>query len=765
MKRMIIFFLSAAFPCLVMADTYYVPGNYSTIQAAIDAAQSGDTVIVAPGHYPEALVFNTNKGVIVKSSEGAKKTCIDATGLNQSTITFLEDADSVLDGFTVTGGGGPNVDYGGGIYCFNPGDTQILNNTIEYNTAEEGGGGIYHQGSGYSDYINFNTIQYNEAPNGGGIFFDESNIATYNNLIIYNIAIGTYHFSGEGGGVYCTANSMPRLQCNTISFNHAAGNHGDGGGIYVLGSSPYIYYTNIWGNTANYNESIYVSWESYPVVRYCNIEGGFIGGAHIIDVDPLFVSPATGDCHLSEDSPCIDAGLFTSTVVDKDIDGEPRNIDSDLDGWVTVDIGYDEYMPPGAVLNVPSDGFETIQSMIDVMVEDCTLLVAPGTYLENVEILAKGISIRSDGDGDPITHDIAPKDTIIDGNQAGSVVLIEGGNEKSIEIRGFTLTNGLAENGGGICSIESEPRVSQCIISDNTATESGGGIGCSGGRIEIFNNLIFGNTTKLGGGIECYYSVAQIIGSTICGNIASDGGGGIQVWESSPLIMNSILWENSAPQGSQININISGHPYVKTCVVQGGYSSGYNILDADPLFSDPGSKDYHLTPASPCINRATWVGLVGYDLDGDARCYMGSPDLGADEFIGTHSLEADAFTLSESTGGEINFTLTTGTPYAGRKYVMLAGISGTMPGTPLPLNKTALALNWDIITDMVLIYLNTPFFENFYGFMDGSGQATARFNTLGPMDPGSVGIVNSFAYCLGWPWDFASNPINVEIVP
>ncbi len=60
--------------------------------------------------------------------------------------------------------------------------------------------------------------------------------------------------------------------------------------------------------------------------------------------------------------------------------------------------------------------------------------------------------------------------------------------------------------------------------------------------------------------------------------------------------------------------------------------------------------------------------------------------------------------------------------------------------------------------------LNTPVFLNFMGTLDASGQATAELNTGGPLPPGSVGIILSFAYCLNNPFDFVSNPINVEIL-
>ncbi|MGE3165464.1 MAG: right-handed parallel beta-helix repeat-containing protein [Planctomycetota bacterium] len=95
--------------------THQVPSDFPTLQAAIDVAQAGDTVLVAPGTYLENISF-VGKAITVRSSSGPEQTTIDGSaqtaGPNfRSVVRFLngEGADSVLEGFTLTGGTGSLV--------------------------------------------------------------------------------------------------------------------------------------------------------------------------------------------------------------------------------------------------------------------------------------------------------------------------------------------------------------------------------------------------------------------------------------------------------------------------------------------------------------------------------------------------------------------------------------------------------------------------------------------------------------------------------
>jgi hypothetical protein len=132
---------------------------------------------------------------------------------------------------------------------------------------------------------------------------------------------------------------------------------------------------------------------------------------------------------------------------------------------------------------------------------------------------------------------------------------------------------------------------------------------------------------------------------------------------------------------------------------------------------------------------------------------------------GYQPLDADRHTLSAATGGDADFFLKAGLPNGARNYILLGTMSGTDPGTLLPLGLETLPLNWDSFTDLVMLLLNSPFFDNFLGQLDPTGKEYALFDTIAPLPPIAIGARVNFAYALNNPFDFASNPVEIEIVP
>lgn len=152
--------------------------------------------------------------------------------------------------------------------------------------------------------------------------------------------------------------------------------------------------------------------------------------------------------------------------------------------------------------------------------------------------------------------------------------------------------------------------------------------------------------------------------------------------------------------------------------------------------------------------------IIGPDLT-----YNGGTDDVFVSRISRISLTADVHTLSSRTGGIVTFTLDAGADNANRGYILLGSMSGTDPGTLLPGGAANLPINWDFFSNVVATAINTSMFSNFLGQLDASGAATASFDTQGSLPPAFVGTVMHFAFALNSPWDFASDPAAVEIVP
>ena len=172
------------------ADILHVPGDFPTIQEAIDAAVDGDEVEVHPGTYNEAIDF-LGKAITVYSTDGPDVTIIDAqqTG-TVVTCSSGEGPDSMLEGFTITGGDAGN---GGGMHNIKSSPT-VTNCTISGNSANETGGGMFNADDGSPTVTNC-TFSGNSAPSGANLFatdqFGGHSMPTVNNSVIHGSGAGS----------------------------------------------------------------------------------------------------------------------------------------------------------------------------------------------------------------------------------------------------------------------------------------------------------------------------------------------------------------------------------------------------------------------------------------------------------------------------------------------------------------------------------------------------------------------------------------------
>jgi hypothetical protein len=105
--------------------------------------------------------------------------------------------------------------------------------------------------------------------------------------------------------------------------------------------------------------------------------------------------------------------------------------------------------------------------------------------------------------------------------------------------------------------------------------------------------------------------------------------------------------------------------------------------------------------------------------------------------------------------------LTAGRANAGRAYLLLAGFSGTSPGTVLP-GGAVLPLNLDVLSSASINPAFGSVFVDFVGALGADGAATAQL--ILPPVPSLPGLTLSLAYALA-PWDFASTAVQVVLTP
>jgi len=378
-------------PAVVRAASILaVPGDYSTIQAAIDAAVTGDTVEVSDGTYNEDLTIA--KAITVQSVNGPDTTTINGSGVAMTSVVAISAGSihgftirnggtgvannfapggvaasgvAVVDGNVVTAnyscgraagidvtdastitanvvtgnfqgctGGVPN---GNGIGLWHATGATIADNTVENNGGGDGGGV-----EGYDAGVP--TIERNVIRNNGSgiLLAGDSNPIIRNNLIIGGPALSWQ---------LACCNAGPTLMNNTIVSIWGAGIDARG-----INSSKTIINNVVVNNSAT-DGAIYCSPQPGTAVMEYNDfwnTGGpsgsgdcasVVGSNGNVSVDPKFVSAAGGDYHLRPDSPLVDKGR-NSGAPPTDFEGDTRPYDGNGNGSAIVDPGFDEQTVP-----------------------------------------------------------------------------------------------------------------------------------------------------------------------------------------------------------------------------------------------------------------------------------------------------------------------------------------------------------------------------------------------------------------------------------
>jgi len=615
------------------ATVINVPADQNTIQAGIDAAVDGDTVLVAPGTYAESI--SINKVLSIIGSGGADLTTIDTDSLDGFTIEA--DNPGKINGFTIQN---CNV----GISINQSGYYEVTNCVLKNNTT-----GILSRA--------------------------RTKLLIANNLFVHNnIGLHQDYYGITSNVENCTF------------FDNAT---------YDVLWAPYWTEEQLFINNSILHGNL-AAQDGTPVyLNYCRYEPGTIGNFVVINQgnitgNALFVDTSVDNFQLQDASPCIDAGNPSPLSNDSDgsrndmgftggnsvfvnhnffdfdyvalnniktlefiiqnrsdstltinsltssntqftilnqapiviLSGSTQNIQfiyspteaGQITGTVTFDLhgiagsstadiavlGYGiEYY--GGSINVPQVA-PTIQAAIDVIATFDTVFVAPGLYEENVRLNQKS----------PVIIGVSGADnTIVSAvfninNVPGNAFYVNGGGG---ELHGLSITN--ANKAVAIYFDNNYPIISECKIYSNSIAidfQNGAGVKIKGSS--IYNNDI--------GYFQYYYGGNAEITNSTFDNIQDirfepSYGTTVELNIQNSILMGPISGHDTNP----VNISYSYYdPLLAGLNVQEGIE---NLSDL-PLFADQSNSNYNLQVLSPCINTGN------PDLDGDGESWSVDQD-------------------------------------------------------------------------------------------------------------------------------------------
>jgi len=647
-----------------------VPSEYPTIQAAVGAPESGDTVIMLPGTYTgpgNRDIDFKGQAITVQSIDPNDPNVVAATiidcerqgrgfylkGCSGATISGL----TITNGLAERGGGiccedsqitlykchiqgnatldglpgsctpwspGQHGGDGGGLYL-SSGSARIISCEVTSNTTGNGGAGspaCYSYSPSSSGYTYGGDGGY-----GGGIACRNNSVLEIEDSVVAGNTTGqggcaggtaSVGAGGKGAGIFCDKSSLLNMRNCSISRNTAGrggrgpiGSWSFGGGIYC--SSGTVVDSQFHDNRAE-------TWPKSGGVSAC-AGGMYIDGGNMVVSNSLFSGNMAGDPNVLSSyggALCISAGAHTISNCTFD----------------------DNHAKWGTALDCRGGTLELRDSrFFDNTNGDPTSL---GCAIEagGSKLTMVGCTIcRNQGGGieDNCNYSVI-SDCFIEGNVGLGIRI--GGRDYSIT-RCVIAGNRSEHSAGVICHSDGKVAITDCRVTGNITNRYGcAGIDLSGyGVFTLRNCLIAGNASRglsSGGGLYLDRHAWPVISNcTITGNVAAQKGGGIFCTRDDsdpgyPALINSIVWGNSAPHGSEIALETycksEGHCFPSSLQViyssiQGGSSAVYveqgsNLIwgignsQTDPLFvrqgcwTDVNDPNIVVEPNDP---NAVWI--------------------------------------------------------------------------------------------------------------------------------------------------------------
>ena len=341
-----------------------------------------------------------------------------------------------------------------------------------------------------------------------------------------------------------------------------------------------------------------------------------------------------------------------------------------------------------------SNAFHTIQTAVNEAPDGCLVLVSNGIYDAGGASVAPGaLTNRVAATNAIFLQSVqGPAVTVIEGfpsEGADAVRCVYLAN--GARMTGFTLTSGAArvqaetDLYGGGAFLDQAAVLSNCVVSGNAAVHGGGIFAQNGARVlnsVLSGNIATGGLYSAGGGLECQYA-CLVSDCLISNNSAAYSGGGIQglltsvvrrctvrnnwgrngggvLVHSDSVAENCLILHNAAVSAGGLFFSYGGIARNCTIVRNGAenaeyagalfwygglcynsiissngsgdtyfYSGGQTYschVAADPLFADYAAGDYRLASNSPCVDAGQDLPESAADLDRVARPLDGNHD-------------------------------------------------------------------------------------------------------------------------------------------
>jgi len=252
-------------------------------------------------------------------------------------------------------------------------------------------------------------------------------------------------------------------------------------------------------------------------------------------------------------------------------------------------------------------------------------------------------------------------------------------------------------------------------------------------------------------------------------------------------------WDADFATYGPIRVDLT--PPTKTGLTLAGgltYTFG-TVVELAPAATDVLSGVAEMSFSNDGVQWSSWKPFATSRPDWDLAAFGGNPVVGGDQVVyarfrdgaGNESavvslsvhlaepLEASASSLSQASGGTVDFDLYAGADNAGRSYILVGTFSGTVPGVDLPATGGGtlnVPINRDAFTDHILQHLGWPVYRDFLGVLDAQGRALTPSFRPGPgqLPASLVGSTFHFAYAVmggGGTYTYASPAVAVQITP